>query len=82
VTTRPGSAGRRVPLVRVMVRVRRDGQCGCQPGAGPRVRRRHAVIENHRMTRELWDARPDDLRTEIALEGVSPVRRNRPGEAP
>lgn len=34
------------------------------------------VIENsYRMTRELWGARPDDLRPEITLEGVSAVRR-------
>ena len=45
---------------------------------GSRVvaREGHSVIENsYRMTRELWDARPDDLRAEITLEGVPPVRQ-------
>lgn len=33
------------------------------------------VVENsYRMTRELWDARPDELRPEIKLDGLSPVR--------
>lgn len=40
------------------------------------AREGHAVTENnYRMTRALWDARPDDLRPEIALEGVSSVRQ-------
>jgi RimJ/RimL family protein N-acetyltransferase len=40
------------------------------------AREGHSVVENsHRMTRELWDARPDELRPEIALEGVSSVRQ-------
>lgn len=40
------------------------------------AREGHPVIENsHRMTRELWDARPDELRPEIALDGVSSVRQ-------
>jgi RimJ/RimL family protein N-acetyltransferase len=44
-------------------------------GAQITAREGHSVIENnHRMTRELWDARPYDLRPEIALEGVSSVR--------
>ncbi|MEU4387495.1 GNAT family protein [Promicromonospora sp. NPDC023805] len=35
----------------------------------------HSAIENrYRMAQELWDARPDDLRAEITLEGVLPVR--------
>ncbi|GAB2481312.1 GNAT family protein [Promicromonospora xylanilytica] len=34
-----------------------------------------AVENSYRMTRELWNARPDVLRAEIVLEGVSPVRR-------
>lgn len=33
------------------------------------------VVDNsYRMTRELWDDRPDELRPEIVLEGLSPVR--------
>lgn len=40
------------------------------------AREGHSVIENsYRMTRELWDGRPDDLRAEITLEGVPPVRQ-------
>lgn len=40
------------------------------------AREGHAVVENsYRMTRELWDVRPDGLRAEIAIEGVSAVRR-------
>ena len=35
-----------------------------------------SVIENnYRMTRDLWDARTDELRPEIALEGTSTVRQ-------
>jgi hypothetical protein len=35
-----------------------------------------SVIENnYRMTRDLWDARTDELRPEITLEGVSMVRQ-------
>ena len=44
---------------------------------GSRVTARdgHSVIENgYRMTRELWNTRPADLRTEITLDGVLPVR--------
>jgi RimJ/RimL family protein N-acetyltransferase len=34
-----------------------------------------SVVENsYRMTRELWEARLDELRPEIKLEGLSPVR--------
>lgn len=36
---------------------------------------RSAVENSYRMTREVWNARPDDLRAEIALKGVSPVRQ-------
>jgi RimJ/RimL family protein N-acetyltransferase len=40
------------------------------------AREGHSAIENsYRMTREQWDARPDDLRSEIALEGVPAVRQ-------
>ncbi|MEU4360518.1 GNAT family protein [Promicromonospora sp. NPDC023987] len=40
------------------------------------AREGHSVIENsYRMAREQWDARPDDRRAEIALEGVSSVRQ-------
>lgn len=45
---------------------------------GSRVtdREGHSVIENsYRMTRELWDARAEELRPEITLEGVPPVRQ-------
>ena len=35
-----------------------------------------SVIENsYRMTRDVWNTRPNDLRPEIALEGVAAVRR-------
>ncbi|WP_419707722.1 GNAT family N-acetyltransferase [Promicromonospora sp. NFX87] len=45
-------------------------------GARVVAREDHAVIENsYRMTRELWDSRPNDLRAEITLEGVPPVRQ-------
>lgn len=45
-------------------------------GARVVAREGHSVIENsYRMTRELWDARPDDLRAEITLEGVTQVRQ-------
>lgn len=45
-------------------------------GTRATAREGRSVIENsYRMTREQWDARPDDLRTEITLEGVPPVRR-------
>lgn len=44
-------------------------------GSRVTAREGQSVIENsYRMTRDQWNARPDDLRTEIALEGVSPVR--------
>lgn len=40
------------------------------------AREGRSVIENsYRMTRALWNARPDDLRAEITLEGVSSVRQ-------
>jgi RimJ/RimL family protein N-acetyltransferase len=40
------------------------------------AREGRSVIENsYRMTREQWDARPDDLRSEIVLEGVPAVRQ-------
>ncbi|MFD2028392.1 GNAT family N-acetyltransferase [Promicromonospora aerolata] len=40
------------------------------------VREGQSVIErSYRMTRELWDARPDDLRAEIAIDGASSVRQ-------
>jgi RimJ/RimL family protein N-acetyltransferase len=40
------------------------------------AREERSVIENsYRMTRAVWDARPADLGTEIALEGVSSVRQ-------
>lgn len=40
------------------------------------ARERHSIIENsYRMTREQWDSRPNDLRAEITLEGMPPVRR-------
>lgn len=32
------------------------------------------VEKGYRLTRELWDARPDNLRPEIVLDGLSPVR--------
>lgn len=45
-------------------------------GTRATAREGRSVIENnYRMTREQWDARPIDLRTEITLEGVSPVRQ-------
>ena len=45
-------------------------------GSRTTAREGHSVIENsYRMTRERWNARPDDLRPEIALEDVPPVRR-------
>jgi hypothetical protein len=45
-------------------------------GTRATAREGRSVIENsYRMTREQWDARPDDLRTEITLEGVSPIRQ-------
>ena len=45
---------------------------------GSRVTAREgtAAVENsYRMTRAQWDACPNDLRTEITLEGVPPVRQ-------
>lgn len=40
------------------------------------AREGHSVIENsYRMTQELWDARAEELRPEITLEGVPPVRQ-------
>jgi hypothetical protein len=40
------------------------------------ARDRQSVIErSYRMTRALWDARPDDLRAEIAIDGASSVRQ-------
>jgi RimJ/RimL family protein N-acetyltransferase len=45
-------------------------------GTRATAREGRSVIENsYRMTRGQWDARPDDLRTEITLEGVSPIRQ-------
>lgn len=45
-------------------------------GSQTTAREGRSVVENsYRMTREQWDARPDDLRTEIALEGVLSVRQ-------
>lgn len=39
------------------------------------VREGRRVVENtYRMTRELWDARPEELRPEITLEGIAGVR--------
>lgn len=44
-------------------------------GSRVAAREGHSVIENsYRMTRELWNARPADLLTEITLDGVLPVR--------
>jgi RimJ/RimL family protein N-acetyltransferase len=45
-------------------------------GSRAAAREGHSAIENsYRMTREVWDARPDDLRAEITLEGVPAVRQ-------
>lgn len=45
-------------------------------GSGLVAREGHSATENrYRMTRELWNARPDALRAEITLEGGPPVRR-------
>ena len=45
-------------------------------GSRVTAREGRSVIENsYRMTREQWDARPEDLRTEITLEGIPPVRQ-------
>jgi RimJ/RimL family protein N-acetyltransferase len=44
-------------------------------GFRTRVREGLPAVENsYRMTRAHWDARPDEFRPEIVLDGVSPVR--------
>lgn len=45
-------------------------------GSSATAREGLSVIENsYRMTRDLWDARTDELRPEITLEGISSVRQ-------
>ncbi|MFC8797254.1 GNAT family N-acetyltransferase [Promicromonospora sp. NPDC057138] len=44
-------------------------------GSRVTAREGNSVVEKgYRMTRQLWDARPENLRPEIMLDGLSPVR--------